>query len=178
MSMYRQKAIPRASCNTHAHLEDTEKQAESTPPAQLPLPRLQGAAGRPEQTASFCRTHSSSLRKSIQVRLTPRQKAASSSMETCGRFCRYGRSFSGTLEAGTRRGRQQARQEKNLKVDSFSRASPAFAEGESAYERPQAAVEAHGGRHAEDDDDPDGCGVGETGRDRLLFRQPQHSRPE
>lgn len=53
MSIYRQKAIPRASCNTHAHLEDTEKQAESTPRVQLPLPHLQGAAGRPDQTPSF-----------------------------------------------------------------------------------------------------------------------------
>lgn len=55
MSIYRQKAIPRASCNTHAHLEDTEQQAESAPPAQLPLPlpHLQGAAGEARANVLF-----------------------------------------------------------------------------------------------------------------------------
>lgn len=46
-------------------------------------------------------THASSLRKTIQVMLTPTQKAESSNIETCGRFCKYGKLFSGTLRLQT-----------------------------------------------------------------------------
>lgn len=38
----------------------------------------------------------------------------------------------------------------------FQCVSPAFAERQSPYKRPQAAVEADGGGHAEDNDDPNG----------------------
>lgn len=46
---------------------------------------------------------------------------------------------------------------------SFGCISPAFAERESSHERPQAAVEADRGSHAEDNDDPNGCRDGRTG---------------
>lgn len=44
-------------------------------------------------------THWSSLRNTIQVMLTPMQRADSSSMRICGRLCKYGRLFSGILSS-------------------------------------------------------------------------------
>lgn len=49
-----------------------------------------------QQTATLS-TYWSSLRNTIQVMLTPMQRADSSNMRTCGRLCRYGKLFSGTL---------------------------------------------------------------------------------
>ena len=48
-------------------------------------------------TRFFSCTYWSSLRNTIQVMLTPMQKADSSNTRICGRLCKYGRLFSGIL---------------------------------------------------------------------------------